>query len=184
MKKDIKKIIQVPEGNEIKISDKHIVIKNGNEEVTIQYKIRDFLPKLQGNEIILEKKASNKRDKMLINSLSSHIACAFKGMDKKYEYRLQICSIHFPMNAKIEKDHLIVKNFFGERKDRVLKITPGVEVKIENDIIIVQSPSKHLAGEQASEIEALTRIKSRDRRVFQDGIWIIKKSKGRKNEED
>jgi large subunit ribosomal protein L6 len=88
------------------------------------------------------------------------------------------------MNVKVEKDKFVVKNFFGERKERILTIKPNVSLKVENDIVTVTSPDKNLAGEQASEIEALTKVTSRDRRVFQDGIWIIKKSKGRKNGED
>jgi len=184
MKRDIKKTVKIPENCEVKISDKFVSVKKNNEEIKVPCKIKNFQPKIEENSIILEKKAGNKTDKKLIHSLSSHLTNAFNGLEKKYEYKLQICSIHFPMNAKVEKDKLVVKNFFGERKDRILTIKPGVELKIENDIITVTSSDKDLAGEQASEIEALTRIQSRDRRVFQDGIWIIKKSKGRKNGED
>jgi large subunit ribosomal protein L6 len=139
---------------------------------------------MEGNSIVLEKKSGNKTDKKRIHALHSHLNNAINGLEKKYEYRLQICSIHFPMNVKVEKDKFVVKNFFGERKERILTIKPNVSLKVENDIVTVTSPDKNLAGEQASEIEALTKVTSRDRRVFQDGIWIIKKSKGRKNGED
>ena len=184
MRKEIRKTAKIPENCEVKIFDNLVIIKKDNEEVKVPYKIKNFKPKIENNELVLEKKVGNKNDKKLIHSLSSHIVNAFNGIGKKYKYKLQICSIHFPMNVKVEKNKLIIKNFFGERKERILDIKPNVDLKIENDIITVTSPQKNLAGEQASEIEALTRITSRDRRVFQDGIWIIKKSKGRKNGED
>ena len=136
-------------------------------------------PRLEGNKLIIEKGNSNKNDKKLINSLVSHIKNALHGLDKKYEYNLQICSIHFPMNVKVEKNKLIIKNFFGERKDRIVEINPKVSIKLENDIIKLESPDKELAGQEASRLEAVTRITTRDRRVFQDGIWIIKKEKGK-----
>jgi large subunit ribosomal protein L6 len=179
MKKDIKKTIQIPQGYELIIQEKAILVKKGNEEIKIMYKIKGIKPKIENNEFIMEKKLGNKTEKKLIHSLISHINNAIKGMEKKYEYQLQICSVHFPMTSKIEKNQLIIKNFFGERKDRVMDINPGVDMKIDNDIITVTSSNKSLAGHQASKIEALTRITKRDRRVFQDGIWIIKKEKGK-----
>ncbi len=179
MKKDIKKTIQIPSGYELILQEKAIVVKKGNEEIKIPYKIKDINPKVENNEFIIEKKSGNKTEKKLIHSLISHINNALRGIETNYEYKLQVCSVHFPMTSKIEKNKLIIKNFFGERKDRILDIKPGVDVKIDNDIITVKSADKDLAGHQASAIEALTRITARDRRVFQDGIWIIKKEKGR-----
>jgi large subunit ribosomal protein L6 len=179
MKKQIDRIIEIPEGHIIELHNKIIIIKKGSEEIKIIYKISDMKIKLEGNKLIIEKAESNKTDKKLINSLVSHIKNAIQGMDKKYEYKLQICSIHFPMNVKVEKNKLIIKNFFGERKDRTIEIDPKVSLKVENDIIHLESSNKELAGQQASKLEALTRITSRDRRVFQDGIWIIKKEKGK-----
>ena len=133
----------------------------------------------ENNQILIERKDANKNDKKKINSLVSHIESYLKGLGKEYEYKLQICSIHFPITAKIEKGNLVIKNFFGERKDRVLTLNPRSNVKIENDIITVTSPNKDLAGQQAAMIETLTKVTKKDRRVFQDGIWIIKKEKGR-----
>lgn len=179
MRKDIKKTIQIPAGYEIQCQEKAVLVRKGNEEIEVPFKIKEVKPRIEGNEFIVEKKAGNKTDKKLIHSLISHLNNAIKGMEEKYEYKLQICSVHFPMTSKIEKNKIIIKNFFGERKDRVLTIKPGVQIDIKNDIITVTSSNKNLAGHQASEIEALTRVTTRDRRVFQDGIWIIKKEKGK-----
>jgi large subunit ribosomal protein L6 len=179
MKKSIQKIIEIPEDCTIELFDKAIVIKKGSEEIRRNYKIDNLKLILAKNSLTIEKQKTNKMDKKLINSLISHIKNAIKGLEKKYEYNLQICSIHFPINVKFEKNKVIVKNFFGERKDRIIEIDPRVSVKIENDIIKLESSDKELAGQEASKIETLTRISSRDRRVFQDGIWIIKKEKGK-----
>lgn len=179
MKKDIKKIINLPEEYHVEILNKEITISKGSEKIKLKHKIRGLIIRKEENSIIIEKKFANKKDKREINSLVSHINNAIRGLKEKYEYLLQICSIHFPMSVKIERDKLIVKNFFGERKERVLNILPGVEIKIENDIIRVISSNKELAGKQASLIENLTKITNRDKRVFQDGIWIIKKAKGK-----
>jgi len=51
----------------------------------------------------------------------------------------------------------------------------GAEVKIEEQIIIVESPDLELAGQTAASIEKLCKITNRDRRIFQDGIYIYEK---------
>jgi large subunit ribosomal protein L6 len=178
MKKQIQRIIDIPEGHTVELHNRAITIKKGAEEIKRDYKISDVKVKLEGNKLIIEKAESNKDDKKNINSLVSHIKNAIHGLDKSYVYKLQICSIHFPMNVKMEKNKLVIKNFFGERKDRTIEINPKVSIKVENDIITLESSDKELAGQEASKLETLTRITTRDRRVFQDGIWIIKKEKG------
>ena len=92
--------------------------------------------------------------------------------------------MHFPMSVSIQGDYLVIKNFLGERKERKAKILPQVNVKIEKNIITVESSDKEKAGQTAANIERATRIRKRDRRIFQDGIWLVQKSKGakRKNE--
>ena len=69
----------------------------------------------------------------------------------------------------------VVKNFLGERIPRKAKILPGVDVKVQGDFITVQSISKDAAGQTAANIETMMKVRGKDRRIFQDGIYIIEK---------
>lgn len=130
----------------------------------------------EGNMIKIFSKNAGKKEKRMIGSYRSHIANMVQGVNEGFEYKLKICSGHFPMSVSVKDGKFEVKNFIGERIPRKLKLKNGVEVKIEGDIIVVSSPNKEVAGQTAASIEQLTRRPGYDKRIFQDGIYIIDKA--------
>jgi large subunit ribosomal protein L6 len=56
-----------------------------------------------------------------------------------------------------------------------LQIKEGATVKVEGDLINVTSTNKETAGQVSADIEQLTRRPGYDKRIFQDGIYIINK---------
>ncbi len=186
MKREIKKIITVPENVEVKLNIPKITVKGPLGELERVFNLKNVDIKMEGNQIIISQDKATKKEKKLINTTASHIVNLIQGTIKGYEYRLQICAIHFPITVKIEKGKGLfeIKNFLGENKDRVIKILPGVDVSVEGDIVIVKGINKELTGQQAATIESITRIRAKDRRIFQDGIWIIKKEKGRRDQNE
>jgi len=83
------------------------------------------------------------------------------------------------MTIKVQGDKLTVNNLFGEKVPRIAKLpwSPSdVEVKVENKTdIIVKGADREKVGQTAANIERSCVIKKRDRRVFQDGIYIVSK---------
>jgi len=177
VRKKVLEIIEIPEGIEVEIKDRVIKVSKNSEKLErkIEYNVRK-----ENNKLILECENATKREKKLIKTTAAHIRNLIEGLEKKFVYKLQICSVHFPMNVSVSGNELIIKNFLGETKERKAKILDGVEVTIEGDIISVKSGDKEKAGQTAANIEQATRIKNRDRRIFQDGIFIIEKEKGKR----
>jgi len=80
------------------------------------------------------------------------------------------------MNVSIDKDIFTVKNFLGEKTPRKLRINAAVKVKIDGKDVYVEGINKELTAQTAASIETLTKIKGRDKRIFQDGIYIVSKA--------
>lgn len=181
MKRDIKKIINVPENIKISLALPKIIVEGPVGRVEKTFNVKGIEIKLEDKKIIITKEKATKKEKKIINTIASKIESMLKGVEKVFEYQLQICSTHFPISVNIDKQNnlLVIKNFLGENKDRIVKLFPEINIVINGDIITVKSPDKEIVGQQAANIEAATKISARDRRVFQDGIWIIKKEKGR-----
>jgi large subunit ribosomal protein L6 len=80
------------------------------------------------------------------------------------------------MTLKLEKNKLLINNFLGEKNPRVANILSGVDVDIKGQNITISSHDKTSAGQTAANIEKATKIRLRDRRIFQDGIYLIERA--------
>ena len=132
--------------------------------------------KIESGTVCLRGKNVSKKDKAILNTYKAHLKNMFYGVENGYIYKLKICSSHFPMTASVENNQFVVKNFLGETTPRNIDVKEDVNIKIEGSDIIVESANKELAGQTAASIEKLCKIKGRDKRIFQDGIWMTEKA--------
>lgn len=176
MKKELSQIIEIPEGVEALLVENTLTVKGNEGENTRTFNVGRLDFKIEGNKIILENKKSTKTEKKMMNTIAAHIKNMIDGVKEKFTYELKICSGHFPMTVKVEGNKAVIKNFLGEKINRESKIIDGSEVEIKKDIITVKSTNKEIAGQTAANFEAATKIRGRDTRIFQDGIYIINKN--------
>ncbi|MBT3324343.1 50S ribosomal protein L6 [archaeon] len=172
----LRKVVEVPEGVEVNIVDREIQVKKGSLEVKRVLYFPTVEIKKEGNNIVLEPKRFTKKEKKIINTYKVHILNMVIGVQEPYTYKVKICASHFPMTVKVKGKKLEIKNFLGEKVPRIADIVNDVDVKIEGDEIIITSANKEAAGQTAGNFEKATRITNRDRRIFQDGLWIIQKA--------
>jgi large subunit ribosomal protein L6 len=167
---------ELPQDIEAEIKDREIIIKKGDN--LSRRKINLLIDaKIEGNKIILSSRKDKKINKRIFGTAKAHINNIIKGLTEGFNYKLQIANVHFPMNVSYEKssNEIIVKNFLGEKKDRRIKLVDGVEVNIDKDIIEIKSTDIEKAGQSAANIEKGVKVRNKDRRIYQDGIFIIEK---------
>jgi large subunit ribosomal protein L6 len=173
---EIKKLIEIPEGIEVSLGD-FVAVKGPNAELKRKLKDPTIKIEKQDNNVVVRSEKVNKKSKRTVGTIAAHIRNMVSGAKANFVYVLKICSGHFPMNITIVNNEITIRNFLGEKCPRVMKIKGNVKIKLEKEKITIEGADIEVAGQAATMIEKLTSIKNRDRRRFQDGIFIIEKPK-------
>ncbi|MEM4271509.1 MAG: 50S ribosomal protein L6 [Candidatus Pacearchaeota archaeon] len=175
MKQKISESIEIPQGIDCEIKENTIICKKGPLALSRLINHNLIRAKIQDNKIMLYCDAGNKKQYKIIKAYIAHIKNMFAGLANPYVYTLEAVNVHFPMSLKVDKDKLIISNFLGEKTPRFAKILPNVNVEVKMPKITIISADKEAAGQTAANFEKATKIRNRDRRIFQDGIFITGK---------
>ncbi len=175
MKKKLYESVEIPEGVEIKIEKNEIEVSGKEGTIKKEINLSNIETKREGNKILVGGEKITKSEKKMIYTIISHLRNMMKGVQEKYTYEIKVCFNHFPITLDVSGNEAKIKNFLGEKVPRKAKILEGVEIDVKKDSITLKSINKEAAGQTAANFEAATKIRNRDRRVFQDGLFIINK---------
>jgi large subunit ribosomal protein L6 len=176
MKIDLEETITLPEGVTLSVEGLKFTVKGPKGEITRKRTAPQIQLTQEGNDVKIFIKNGNKKDKTSFYTLSAHLVNMIAGVQEPWVYTLKICSGHFPMQVKAQGNEFSVVNLIGEKVPRTMKIAEGADVNIQGADITVTSVDIEKAGRVASDIENLTRVTNKDRRVYQDGIYITSKA--------
>ncbi|MGO9388186.1 MAG: 50S ribosomal protein L6 [Methanobacterium sp.] len=166
--------IPIPKGIDITITDE-VTVTGSKGELKRNFKQRAIKILKDNGNIILEAQFPKKRDKAMLGTIKSHINNMIIGLTDGFTYKMKIVFAHFPMTVKVTKGKVIIENFLGERHPRTAKILGDTKVKVNGDEVMVSGVNKEDVGQTMANIEQATKIKGRDPRVFQDGIYLVEK---------
>jgi large subunit ribosomal protein L6 len=100
------------------------------------------------------------------------------GVQHGYEYEMKIVYSHFPITVEIKEETVIIKNFIGERGSRTARLIGDVQVRTTEDEVFISGIDIEHVSQSAANIQQACKIRDKDRRVFLDGIYVIRKRKG------
>ena len=172
----IEHTIELPEGVSATLDGITLKVNGPNGNLEREYHSSTLKLMVESDKIIVQVDLPRRKDKALAGTWNAHINNMVKGVTSGFTYNLKALYSHFPMTLKQEGNELVVNNYFGERVPRRAKILPGVKVEIKNKVeLVVSGIDKELVGQTAANIERCATVKNRDRRVFQDGIYLLSK---------
>ena len=166
--------IDIPKGIEVNLEKNSVSVKGKHGELNRNFDQKIKIKK-EEDKIILLSKTERKGQRALMGTIRAHIKNMFHGVSDKIVYKSKIVYSHFPMTVNVQGDNVIVDNFLGERHPRKAKILEKVDVKISGQEITITGIDKEKVSQTTANLEQATKIKRRDPRVFQDGIYITEK---------
>ncbi|MFH0712158.1 MAG: 50S ribosomal protein L6 [archaeon] len=188
MNKDLMREIEIPTGVEVCVNGNEVVVRGSGKELRKSFDKGKVVIEVKDGKIVLSVSGASRRESKMIGTIWAHLKNMIKGVGENFVYELEICNIHFPMNVSVvettekgtgirnqNSGKVVIKSFLGRVKERVARIMPGVSVEVKGNKIVVSSGDIEAAGQTAANLEKATRLVGRDRRVFQDGIYITKK---------
>jgi len=161
-------------GVKVVINGNTITLNNTSSQLTKQFNSKIVSVVLNGNNITLKPIGKyNKQKKSIINSLVSHLNNMIQGNKQPFEKKMQVIYSHFPVTVEIKGKDVTIKNFLGEKKPRKSTIVGNAQMKIAGPEITVTGTSPEDVGQTCQNIIKAVKIKGKDIRVFQDGIYYI-----------
>ena len=171
----IREEIEIPEGVEVIINNNEVTVKGPNGEDSRKFTYPNVDITEVENNVVLETSFPRKKDKAMIGTTKAHISNMITGVTDGFEYHMKIVFAHFPMTVKVNKDVVVIDNFLGERHPRTAKVVGSAKVVVKGDEVTITGINKEHVGQTMANLEQATKIKGRDPRVFQDGIYLISK---------
>ncbi len=160
--------VEIPKEVNVDISGGIAKISGENGEVSFKYKPIVKFEK-ENDTVKLEGPG------MFVGTYNAHLKNALKGVTEGHSRKMKVIQAHFPMKLEQKGDKVIIKNFVGSKVDRIAKIVGNTKVKIKGQDIEIDGPDAYAVGQTAANLHQATKIRNKDVRVFQDGIYTVKK---------
>jgi large subunit ribosomal protein L6 len=168
--------VEIPSGVSAVYENGFLNVKGQKGEVSKKLRFPKVEVKVETNKVVVGTDKLSKREKKIINTYIAHIKNLFKGVTEGFEYKLVVLFAKFPVTVELKGNQFLVKNLLGEKVPRQLIIPDDVKVEIKGGKeIVVSGIDKEKTGQVAASLEQLTKINNMDRRVVQDGIFIVEK---------
>ena len=167
--------VAIPQGIEVVVEGKTVTVKKGDKALTRAFSAPGVTFLREGDAVKVLAKKVTRRSSAVVQAMASHIRNLVTGVEKGYEYRLEVVYSHFPMNIAVKGDVVEIVNLGGGKYPLKARIIGKTRVEVKGKDVVVKGLDKEDTGQTAANIERAARIRGKDKRVFQDGIYLVQK---------
>ena len=168
--------VTIPTGVKVELTGPLLKVSGPKGQLERSVRYPKITTSLEDDVLVFSTESDRKNVISMVGTYAAHANNMLIGVNQGFVYKMKVVYSHFPIQLKIQGNKLEINNFLGEKKARYARIEEGVNAKIGNDEIVLSSIDKELLGITSANIEYATKIRKRDPRIFQDGIYIIQKA--------
>jgi|SRR5690625_516073 len=145
------KVIEIPEGIEIKNDDNLVTVKGPKGELSQQLN-SDMIIQIEGNELTVERPNNSKLNRSLHGTTRSLIANMIEGVSKGFEKSLEIQGVGY--RAQKQGTKLVVSAGYSHSVE--IEQPEGIEFDVPtNTQVIVKGIDKELVGALSAKIRGI-----------------------------
>jgi len=161
--------VQLPNGVTAvaNVATNSLTIKGPLGEVTKVFKMPINL-KVEGNSITI-----STSQLMFLNTALAHTKNMIKGVTQSFKKHFKVLYAHFPITIEVKGKDILIKNFLGEKKPRQARIIGNVKIDVKGKELTISSCNIEDLGQTIANIKSSLKIREKDSRVFQDGIYEV-----------
>ncbi len=171
----INRNVDIPDGVQIGIDGGVVTVTGPKGSLSREMSYPGVKVASKNGGVVVSSSISRRSIKAVVGTFAAHIKNMITGVTTGFEYNLKVVFSHFPITVKQTGAIVTIDNFLGERTPRKSKVLGDSKVSIKGDKVSVTGTNLEAVSQTAANIELATKVKGRDRRVFQDGIYLISK---------
>ena len=164
--------MELPEKVEAHVSGHEVTVKGPRGELKRSLIYPGVTIKKEGSKLIVVSTTANRREKAVVYTYAAHIKNMLTGVTKGFRYKMKIVFSHFPITVKVAGKEVEITNFYGEKRPRTAEIIGNVKVSATKEEVTLEGNSVEEVGQTMSNLEQATKIRNKDSRIFQDGIYL------------
>jgi large subunit ribosomal protein L6 len=170
--------LPIPDGVTVEVENgHHTTVKGPKGQLERAFRYRGVELRVENGHVVIHKDLPRREHKAICGTYAAHLNNMFIGVTKGWKYEMKVVYNHFPIKASVSGNRFVVENFLGERHPRTAEILPDVKVHVKGDHVELEGIHREHVGQTAANIEQTCRVRGRDIRVFQDGIYMTFKGK-------
>jgi large subunit ribosomal protein L6 len=170
-------MVKIPDGIEVRVEPASITVKGPTGQLSHSYNPLYCQVRVEGKELLVEVKGrACRKNRAVVGAVEAHARNLIAGVQGNFEKKLTMVFAHFPISIEVKGKDVAIKNFLGEKLPRKAKILgEGTKVAVQGQDITVTGPDRYAVGQTASNLVKAARPHNKDIRVFQDGIYPVRK---------
>ncbi len=171
----MERLVEIPDGVKVRLDGFDFEVQGPKGKVKKTFRNEFVSLELKDKAVRIFTKREKKTDIAIAGTWESIVRSSFIGVTKGFVYTMKIVYAHFPVKVTVKGNQVLLDNFLGEKSARKITLGPETKVTVKGDIVTVEGSDLETTGNAAAMIERMSKIKGFDPRVFQDGIYIVRK---------
>lgn len=157
--------MEILQGVTVRVDGRKVFAKGKQGEVQ-KTMAKTISVKVNGNAVEVEC-----TDPAIKGTTEAIIKGMMNGAANGYSKSMKLLHAHFPISMEVKGNDITIKNFLGEKQPRKTVLVGSTKIQVKGPSVIITGPDKESVGQTLANIRQALRIKDKDGRVFQDGIY-------------